>query len=64
MTRAIPRLFHIETIVMHSRATTGIETIECNDDVLPFDIEDYLEQLNEFTGEGHDGSDAQDGSKA
>ena len=42
----------------------SIETIECNDDVLPFDIEDCLEELHEFSGVGYSESDAQYGSKA
>ena len=41
-----------------------LETIEYNEDILPFDIEDYLEELNEFSGVGYSESDAQDGSKA
>ena len=41
----------------------SIETIECNDDVLPFDIKDSLEEWNEVSGVGYL-SDAHDGLKA
>ncbi len=42
----------------------SIEAIECNDDVLPFDIEGYLEELHELSGVGYSRSVVQDGSKA
>ena len=42
----------------------SIESIECDDDAeLPFDINDYLEELNESEGVAYSGSVAQDGSK-
>ena len=42
----------------------SIESIECDDDAeLPFDIDDYLEELNESEDVAYSGSNAQDGSK-
>ena len=41
----------------------SIESIECDDDALPFDIDDYLEELHESEDVAYSGSDAQDGSK-
>ena len=38
----------------------SIESIECDDDAeLPFDIDDYLEELNESEDVAYSGSDAQ-----
>ena len=31
----------------------SLETIECNSNVLPSDVEDYLEALNKFSGVGY-----------
>ncbi len=40
-----------------------MKTIECNDDAMSFDIEYYLEEVDEFEDVGRSGSDAQDGLK-